>query len=172
MGNMRKLYLVATLATLATIAGALDDIPVPADFYVAGSATGMATRVAALENGAVATVKLEATSLTVTSAHYGKMIAVATNDAVALTLPANGATAGTFFYVTTGNRRADCKVSDSCAITIAAATQDTLIGPNDVDLDSVTWGAGHRIGCFAKVFSDGHFWHVLNLGGTTMTYSD
>jgi hypothetical protein len=62
--------------------------------------------------------------------------------------------------------------TDACAPTISAATADTLIGPNDVDLDSVTWGTGHRIGAYCRFISDGAFWHVQNLAGTTMTYTD
>jgi hypothetical protein len=114
----------------------------------------------------VMTVVTEATTNRVcTSADYGKVIIVATNAAVAITLPANGAAAGSWIGVMV-------KGSDDCAPTIAAATQDTLVGPNDVDLDSVTWGTGHRIGAFARFISDGTSWHVLNLGGTTMTYTD
>jgi len=107
------------------------------------------------------------TSRTVTSADYGKLISVTTNAAVAVTLPANGAAIGSWFDIATG-----ASSDDDCAITVSAATADTLVGPNDVDLDSVTWGTGHRIGAYARFWSDGSFWHVLNLGGTTMTYTD
>lgn len=102
-----------------------------------------------------------------TSADYGKTIMVTTNAAVAITLPANGAAAGSWIEVMTG-----AGATDSCAPTIAAATTDTLVGPNDPDLKSVTWGTGHRIGAQARFISDGSFWHVRNLGGTTMTYTD
>jgi len=84
-----------------------------------------------------------------------------------ITLPANGAAAGSKIDVMLG-----ANSTDSTAVTIAAATVDTLVGPNDQDLDSVTWGSSHRIGAWAKFISDGSFWHVLNLGGTTMTYND
>jgi len=114
-----------------------------------------------------AVVQETAVARVVTSADYGKNIIVNTNAAVAITLPANGATAGSWFVVTVHG-----SASDSCAPTISAATADTLIGPNDVDLDSVTWASTHRIGAQAKFWSDGTWWHVQNLGGTTMTYTD
>jgi len=105
------------------------------------------------------------TTNVLTSADYGKHVLISTNAAVAITLPANGAAVGTVIEVSIiGN--------DSCAPVISAATTDTLIGPNDVDLKSVTWATGHRINATAKFWSDGSFWHVQNLGGTTMTYTD
>ena len=105
------------------------------------------------------------TNLTLTSAHYGQHVMLSSNAVIAVALPANGAAAGTVITVSIiGN--------DSCAPVISAATVDTLIGPNDVDLDSVTWATGHRINATAKFWSDGSFWHVQNLGGTTMTYTD
>lgn len=105
------------------------------------------------------------TSKTCTSADYGKVIVLATNDAIAVTLPANGAAAGSWIdFMVTG--------TDDCAPTVAAATADTLIGPNDVDLDSVTYGTGHRIGAYLRVVSDGAKWHAINLGTTTMTGND
>jgi len=113
------------------------------------------------------TTPLAATSLILTSAHYGSMVIISTNAAVALTLPANGAAAGSWIDVAIKGT-----ASDDCAPTIAAATVDTMIGPNDVDIDSVTWGTGQRIGACARFWSDGSFWHVQNLGGTTMTYTD
>jgi hypothetical protein len=116
---------------------------------------------------AVTPVDLHAVTLTLTSAHYGKIVMVTTNAANAITLPANGAPAGTWIDVMTG-----ATSTDACVPTIAAATTDTLVGPNDQDLKSVTWATGHRIGAYAKFVSDGSFWHVLNLGGTTMTYTD
>jgi len=100
-----------------------------------------------------------------TSADYGKVIVLTHADTVAVTLPANGAAAGSWIdFMLAGN--------DSLAVTISAATADSLIGPNDADLKSVTWGSGHRIGAYCRMISDGSYWHVLNLGGTTMTYTD
>jgi len=129
--------------------------------------TGLSLTVGTLTARADAVVQLTTTNRTVTSADYGKIIIINTNAAVTLTLPANGATAGSWVEVVVHG-----SATDACAPTIAAATADTLVGPNDVDLDSVTWGTGHRIGAQAKFWSDGTLWHVRNLGGTTMTYTD
>ena len=107
------------------------------------------------------------TNITLTSANYGTVVMVTSNAAVAVTLPANGAAAGSYIDIMTG-----AGSTDSCAPTISAATTDTLVGPNDQDLKSVTWATGHRINAYARFISDGSFWHVQNLGGTTMTYTD
>ena len=121
---------------------------------------------------AVTTVTESTVTRVCTSADYGKLILIVTNAAVAITLPANGATAGSWIEFMVASRSAILPSTDACAPTISAATTDTLIGPNDIDLKSVTWGTGHRIGAHAKFWSDGFFWHVQNLGGTTMTYTD
>jgi len=105
------------------------------------------------------------TNITLTSASYGTTTLVTSNVVMAVVLPANGAPAGSWLEVAVGG-------SDACAPTISAATADTLVGPNDIDLDSVTWATGHRINAVARFWSDGSFWHVQNLGGTTMTYTD
>lgn len=107
------------------------------------------------------------TSRICTSADYGKLVIVTNMAAVSVVLPANGAPAGASIEIATGG-----VADDTCIPTISAASADTLVGPNDIDLDSVTWGTGHRIGAHAKFWSDGSFWHVQNLGGTTMTYND
>ena len=105
------------------------------------------------------------TNRTCTSADYGKVIVLSTNAAIAVTLPANGAAAGSYIdFMVTG--------TDACAPTVAAATTDTLVGPNDPDLKSVTYGTGHRIGAYLRVISDGSYWHAINLGTTTMTGND
>jgi len=112
------------------------------------------------------TVVAEATTSRVcTAADYGKLLIISSNAAVAITLPANGATAGSQIdFMIAG--------TDDCAPTVSAATADTLIGPNDVDLDSVTYGTGHRIGAYLRVVSDGTYWHAINLGTTTMSGND
>ncbi len=104
-------------------------------------------------------------TVVLTSASYGSTVMLDLTNTIAVTLPANGAAAGSWLEVAvTGD--------DDTAPTISAATADTLIGPNDPDLDSVTWATGHRINAVARFWSDGSFWHVQNLGGTTMTYTD
>ena len=111
-----------------------------------------------------------ATTIVFAAADYGKLVVITNGASVGATLPANGAAAGSWFDVAVG--AASGGGNDSVALTVSAATADTLITPNSVDSDSVTWGSGHRIGAYARFWSDGSFWHVLNLGGTTMTYTD
>lgn len=180
-GKIIGLLLVLGMIAASVWAANLINLPTPSGgtgFVVtdAGNATvggtltvnGATTLTGAVTAGTFATSEKTTTNaLTLTSAHYGTMILVNTNAAVTLTLPANGAAAGSWIAVSVHG-----EASDSCAPTIAAATVDTLIGPNDPDLDSVTWGSGHRMGAQAKFWSDGSFWHVQNLGGTTMTYTD
>jgi len=100
----------------------------------------------------------------ITSADYGKVIILTHADNVAVTLPANGAAAGSWFDVALNG-------DDSLAVVISAATVDTLIGKADAGLDSVTYGAGHRIGAYCRFWSDGTYWHVQNLSDCTMTYT-
>ena len=147
-GELRLGYAAATSVTIA-------DTSVPT--AVRGS-----LRMAGYANTLTA-----GTTLTLTSAHYGQYMTFTNQAAITVQLPANGAPAGTWIDVAQGTVQ-----NNTTAITVEAATTDTLIGPNDIDLKSVTWGAGHRIGCYARFISDGGFWHVLNLGGTTMTYTD
>lgn len=131
---------------------------------VTGNTTvgGTLTVTGASQPKTLATVELTATTLTVTSAYYGKIIFVNTNDTVAVTLPANGAAAGSWFdMIIVG--------SDACAPTVSAATADTLITVNDAAADSVTFGTGHRIGAHVRFISNGTKWIAVNVGSTTMT---
>ena len=106
-------------------------------------------------------------AIVLTANDYNQIQTIHTNAAVAITLPANGAPAGTWIDVAVHGA-----ASDDCAPTIAAATADTLITTNSADSDSVTYGSGHRIGAHAHFWSDGSFWHAENRGGTTMTVND
>ena len=97
-----------------------------------------------------------------TSADYGKTIFLSYAGSVAVTLPANGAPAGTpIRFIIDG--------ADTCAPTIAAATADTLITANDAAADSVTFATGHRIGACVLFISNGTKWVAINEGSTTMT---
>jgi len=97
-----------------------------------------------------------------TSDDYGKLIILTHADTVAVTLPANGAPAGSYIdFLWDGN--------DSLAVTISAAVADTLRAPNDATADSITFASGHRIGAYVRFISDGSYWNVVNLGSTTMT---
>jgi len=131
---------------------------------ITGEATvgGTLTVTGALRPSVQSTVAITATTLSITSAHYGKVLLLNTNNTVAITLPANGAAAGSWFdLVIIG--------SDSCAPTVSAATADTLIAPNDAAADSITYGTGHRIGAAVRFISTGSVWVAINLGSTTMT---
>jgi hypothetical protein len=111
---------------------------------------------------AVSTVADTSASRVCTSADYGKTLFLSYAGAVAVTLPANGAAAGSWMdFIVTG--------SDSTAPTISAATADTLITVNDAAADSVTYGSGHRIGAAVRIISNGTKWIAVNLGSTTMT---
>ena len=169
-------YLIIALALIACFVGAAQDTtidpvqvrdPLQLEVWLEANASDAQTRLAANEaRFAVSTMTTITTNAYVlTSANYGSSILVNTNAAVAITLPANGAAVGSWVEVGVIG-------TDDCAPTISAATADTLIGPNDIDLDSVTWATGHRINALARFWSDGAKWHVLNLGGTTMTYTD
>jgi hypothetical protein len=107
------------------------------------------------------------TTIVLTSNDLNQIQWINTNAAVAITLPANGMPSGSWIDIGIHS-----SASDVCAPTISAATADTLITPNSLDSDSVTWNSGHRIGAYARFMSDGVLWHVQNLGGTTMTYTD
>lgn len=162
----QKITLTTSVASLA-VSGAAT-VGTTLDVTGASTVGGALTVTGALtgRKPVITPVTLTATSLVLTAAtHGGTVVLVNTNAAVAITLPANGTAAGTVIDVAVMG-------SDVCAPTISAATTDTLVGPNDVDLKSVTWGTGHRIGAYARFISDGAFWHVQNLAGTTMTYTD
>jgi hypothetical protein len=95
------------------------------------------------------------------------MVLIATNGAVSITLPANGAAAGAWI-----DFAVESSMTDSCIPTIATATADTLVMINGIDADSVTFGTGHRIGAYCRMWSDGSFWHYQNMGPTTITVND
>lgn len=115
----------------------------------------------AVQNMVFATVIDSTASRVITSADYGKIIFFNNAGAVAVTLPANGAPAGSWF---------DCINigADSCIPTYSAATVDTLITVNDQQADSVTYATGNRIGSHIRFISTGTYWVAVNVGSTTM----
>jgi len=120
------------------------------------------TRVKDLETAVIPSVSDATASRVCTSADYGSIVMLSHADTVAITLPANGATAGSWIdFMLVGD--------NSLAVTISPATAATLIQANDSTAASVTYNAGSRIGAYCRAISDGSYWHVLNLGGTTMT---
>lgn len=97
-------------------------------------------------------VDVNAASLTLTSAHYGKLLLLRYAGSLAITLPANGAPVGTeIYFLVTG--------ANTCAPTWSAVSANTLITFNNrTTCDSVTLGSGQRIGAFAKIVSNGTYW--------------
>ena len=115
---------------------------------------------------AAKTTVSEATAARIcTSADYGKLIIISTAGVCAVTLPANGAPAGSMidFLIT---------VENAGTVTISPATADTLYTPNSSDSDAVTFATGQRIGSYCRVISDGTRWIAVNLGTTTMGVTD
>lgn len=103
---------------------------------------------------------------TITSADYGETIFFTYAGAVAVTLPAAGATAGSWFRCVNAN-------SDTTAPTYATPVSDNLITFNNATADSVTFEAGHRIGSSVLFISNGSFWIAINENGScTMTVTD
>jgi len=111
----------------------------------------------------MATKTISADSYTCSIADYGKTLYFTYAGAVTVTLPGNGAPAGSWFRCVNAN-------SDTTAPTYAAATADTLIAPNDAQADSVTFATGHRIGSCVRFQSNGSYWVAVNEStGCTMT---
>ena len=130
-------------------------------------ASDITTTVAGPMNASVVASSVDGTaSITLTSAHYGTIVMVTNGAAVAITLPANGAPAGTWIDIAAGAQTGSG--ADACVPTVSAATADTLVVINDAEADSVTWPTGHRINLYARFWSDGEFWHAVNLGPNTM----
>ena len=138
-------------------------VGVTGDATVGGTLTATGAIVA---NGGLTAVKQTAVSETTgtrvcTSADYGKQIWYSYAGAIAVTLPANGAPAGTFIDML-------ISTEDAGTVTISAATAGTLRSANKTNGDAVTFATGHRIGAYARFISDGAYWYAINLGNTTM----
>lgn len=103
---------------------------------------------------------------TIESTDYGKTIFYSYAGAVAVTLPAAGAAAGSWFRCVNAN-------SDTTAPTYSTPVADNLIAPNNATADSVTFGSASRIGSSVKFISNGSYWMVINEStGCTMTVTD
>ena len=134
------------------MAHTLNDVDITGELRVSGDTTIKQWK----------TVSDSTASRTCTSEDYGKTIVLSYATTVAVTLPANGAPAGSVIYFLWNG-------DDSLAATISAATIDTLIAPNDAEADSITYGSTHRIGAYCMFVSTGTYWVAINLGSTTMT---
>ena len=137
------------------------------DGTIANADLSATAAIASTKLAAFTSTTITTNAYVITAANYNTMILVNTNAAVALTLPANGAAAGSWVDVAVHS-----SATDDCVPTIAAATADTLVIINGIDGDSVTYGSGHRIGAYARFWSDGSFWHYVNMGPTTLTEND
>lgn len=129
------------------------------------SITGTLTAAGEVDFPIVAQSTESASGISIEASDYGNTLFITNGSTFNVDLPANGATVGSWFRcIITG--------TDSCDPQFVAATADTLIGPNDADLDSVDFDTGHRIGACVKFISNGTYWVVINEGSTTMTTVD
>ncbi len=102
------------------------------------------------------TTTITASSITLTSNHYGKHVYFTYAGAVAVTLPANGAPIGTRIRCINAN-------SNTTDPTYSAASANTLIAFNDATASSVNFATGHRIASVVEFESNGTYWMVTNI---------
>ncbi len=115
---------------------------------------------------AFATVTDTTNARVVSSSDYGKTLFFTFAGDVTVTLPANGATAGSWVRFMNAN-------SDTTDVLINAATANTLITFNNDAADGVEFGSGHRISSTVICISNGSFWVAINENGAcTMTVVD
>jgi len=109
------------------------------------------------------TLSHTSSTLTLSANHYGATVLINYSGAVAVTLPANGAAAGSWIRcINVG--------SDACNPTYSAATADTLVAKGDQGADSVTFASGQRTGSSVVFISTGTAWVAINENGAcTMT---
>jgi hypothetical protein len=93
--------------------------------------------------------------ITLDASYYGKTTFVSGDYAPVVTLPANGAPAGTTMrFVMIG--------TNTCAPVFTAATADTLITYNDQAADSIAFATANRIGAEITFLSTGTYWVALS----------
>jgi hypothetical protein len=94
-----------------------------------------------------------------TSADYGKTICFDYAGAVAVTLPANGAPAGSHIKMITDG-------ANTCIVTVSAASANTLITFNDATATSLGYTTtAHRIGGYLLFVSNGTYWVGIPMAG-------
>lgn len=153
---------------IAGTANVVGDFTVNTNKLIVTAASGNTTIAGTLGVTGAATIPVRGTRLdttatpNITAADYGKIVMLSYAGAIAITLPANGAAAGSTLDIMIIG-------ADTCIPTISAATADTLIAMNDAAADSVTFATGHRIGAYVRFISTGTYWVAINLGNTTMT---
>lgn len=107
------------------------------------------------------TVAITSNTPTITSAYYGKTILWSPTGSGSFTLPANGATAGSWFEVV---------LLTNQTITISSATAGTLITNGSTIANSVEFStASHKIGASVMFISNGTYWIAINKSDCTMT---
>lgn len=103
-------------------------------------------------------------ALTVDATYYGKTLFWSPTDTAAITLPAAGAAAGSWF-------KAICLTDQTTSYTAAVA--DTLITRGNTTADGVTFStASNKIGSAAFLISNGTYWTLTNASDCTMTIVD
>jgi hypothetical protein len=125
--------------------------------------------VVAVTGALLAPVESTATNATTTidgatcATYYGKTVFITNVAAVTVTLPANGAAAGTWFrLIRTGDE----------ALDVNAATADTLITTNNATADGISFDNTADIGATVKFISNGTVWIAINESDQTMTVVD
>lgn len=159
LANPRLAVPLAILVMLA-VAASIAFAATVYDLVVRGAATGTGRGLQACVAATMMYTNNETWTLTSTS--YGRTFKCPGRVAQTITLPANGAVAGSqMWFIGTG--------TDNYIPTFTAATADTLIVPNDATATSVSFDAGSRIGFYLHLISDGSKWVAINEGSTTMT---
>ena len=131
-------------------------------FSNAGTEVFNVTSTGAVTASLKASVDETTAARVLTSADYGKTIFVGYAGAVLITLPTDGATAGSWIDVIVDGDNATVP-------TIKVEGTDSLITFADDAADSVTFGTGHRIGAYVRLISNGAKWVAINMGNHTMT---
>jgi hypothetical protein len=94
-----------------------------------------------------------------TSADYGKTICFDYAGAVAVTLPANGAPAGSYIDMIVDG-------ANTTILTVSAASANTLITFNDATATSLAYSTtAHRIGGMLRFISNGTYWVGIPMSG-------
>lgn len=132
-------------------------------FSNAGTEVFNVTSTGAVTASLKASVDDDAATRVLTSADYGKTIFLGQGGAVTVTLPANGATAGSWIDIIVDGE-------DTCAPTVSAAVVDTLITFNNQSADSVGFvTSSQKTGAYARFISNGTRWVAINMSTHTMT---
>lgn len=165
--SVRFLLVLVVIALLATTAWALYYDTIAATTLKVGKRTDnwsmFTVSGGATQCKQVATKAVTTATYTVVPGDFGKTLLFSYLGAVAVTLPANSAPAGSWFRcINIG--------SDATVPTYTVTPADTLITVNEPAGKSVTFGTGHRIGSCVTFVGTGLQWVAMNnSSGCTMT---